>query len=112
MWINASTVGARNALTARLELAKRSRSLGSSPTGAAAVMLLPPPKPVCRPAHQLQALEAARHDAIAACPERTEALVAGLPALHAVDHALVADLAVATLLTAAAIGALTSHVVG
>src|SRR5262245_8298236 len=100
----AITVGARMALRARLEPAKRSRSLGASPTGAAAVMLLPPPKPVCRPAHQLQALEAARHDAIAACPERTEALVAGLPTLHAVDHTLVADLAIAALLAAAALG--------
>src|SRR5215470_8433769 len=103
----AITVGARMALRARLEPAKRSRSLGASPTG---VMLLPPPKPVCRPAHQLQALETARHDAIAAGPERTEALVTGLATLHAVDDALVADLAVAALLAATAIGALTGHV--
>src|SRR5262245_61308973 len=94
----AITVGARMALRARLEPAKRSRSLGASPTLAAAVMLLPPPKPVCRLAHLLQALETARHDAIAAGPERAEALVTGLATLHAVDDALVADLAVAALL--------------
>src|SRR5262245_20055373 len=106
----AITAGARMALSARVDPAKRSSSPGAASTGAAAVMTMPPPSQPADRHLQLQAFEPAGHDAIATGAQAVEAFIAGLPPLDTIDHALVADLAVTAFLAAAAIGALTGDV--